>query len=64
MFSAATTRSASWWAPSAILSGHATRVAAEMTAQAEREHLSASRREAVDACDRYRTVPPLVAWSP
>jgi hypothetical protein len=26
-----------------------------MTAQAEREHLPASRREAVDACDRYLT---------
>lgn len=37
----------------AILAGHAARTAAEMTAQAEREHLSASRREAVDACHRY-----------
>lgn len=26
-----------------------------MTGQAEREHLSASRREAVDACERYLT---------
>ena len=39
----------------AILAGHAARTAAEMTAQAEREHLSATRREAVDACHRYLT---------
>ncbi len=39
----------------AILSGHAVRAAAEMTAQAKREHLSAARREAVDACHRYLT---------
>lgn len=39
----------------AVLAGPAARVAAEVTAQAEREHLSASRREAVDACDRYLT---------
>ena len=52
-----TTGAEAWAADhlTAILAGHAARVAAEMTAQAEREHLSASRREAVDACDRYLT---------
>lgn len=39
----------------AILTGHAARVATELTAQAEREHLSTARREAVGACDRYLT---------
>lgn len=39
----------------AILAGHAVRAAHDMTARAEREHLSASRREAVDACHRYLT---------
>jgi len=52
-----TTGAEAWAADhlTAILAGHAARAAAEMTAQAEREHLSASRREAVDACDRYLT---------
>ena len=52
-----TTEAESWAADylTAILAGHAARVAAEMTGQAEREHLSASRREAVDACERYLT---------
>lgn len=52
-----TTEAEAWAADhlTAILAGHAARVAAEMTAQAEREHLSASRREAVDACERYLT---------
>nr|WSW48700.1 ISKra4 family transposase [Streptomyces sp. NBC_01001] len=39
----------------AILAGHASRTADQMTAQADREHLSATRREAVDACHRYLT---------
>ncbi|MDH6580723.1 hypothetical protein P3T29_006417 [Kitasatospora sp. MAP5-34] len=38
-----------------ILAGQAARTADEMTAQAAREHLTASRREAVDACHRYLT---------
>ncbi|MER5436828.1 ISKra4 family transposase [Streptomyces sp. NPDC002588] len=52
-----TTEAESWAAEylTGILAGHAARVAAEMTGQAEREHLSASRREAVDACERYLT---------
>jgi hypothetical protein len=39
----------------AILAGHAARAAQDMTAQAEWEHLSAARRQAVDACERYLT---------
>lgn len=39
----------------AILAGYASRTAAEMTAQAEREHLPAAQREAVGACHRYLT---------
>jgi hypothetical protein len=52
-----TTEAEAWAADrlTAILSGHAVRAAAEMTAQAKREHLSAARREAVDACHRYLT---------
>lgn len=52
-----TTEAEAWAADhlTAILAGHAARVAAEMTAQAERDHLPASRRKAVDACDRYLT---------
>ncbi len=52
-----TTEAQSWAADclTAILAGHAARVAAEMTGQAERKHLSATRREAVDACERYLT---------
>ncbi|MGW5464870.1 ISKra4 family transposase [Streptomyces sp. NPDC003996] len=50
-----TTEAEAWAAErlTAILAGQAARTAAEMTSQAEREHLSASRREAVDACHRY-----------
>lgn len=36
-----------------ILAGQADRAATEMTLQADRANLSASRREAVDACRRY-----------
>ncbi|MER5549108.1 ISKra4 family transposase [Streptomyces sp. NPDC002589] len=52
-----TTEAEAWAADhlTAILSGDAARAAAEMTAQAEREQLTASRREAVDACHRYLT---------
>ncbi|CAM5548445.1 hypothetical protein GCM10010345_18750 [Streptomyces canarius] len=52
-----TTEAETWAADhlTAILSDHAARAAAEMTAQAEGEHLSASRREGVDACHRYLT---------
>jgi len=52
-----TTEAETWVADclTAILAGHAARTAAEMTAQAEQEHLSAARREAVDACHRYLT---------
>jgi hypothetical protein len=52
-----TTEAEAWAADhlTVILAGQAGRAAAEMTAQAEREHLSASRREAVDACHRYLT---------
>jgi hypothetical protein len=52
-----TTEAEAWAADhlTAILSGHAVRAAAEMTIQAEREHLPASRREAVAACRRYLT---------
>ncbi|MFF4830147.1 ISKra4 family transposase [Streptomyces sp. NPDC001312] len=39
----------------AILAGHAARAAHDMTAQAEREHLSAARRQVVDVCERYLT---------
>jgi hypothetical protein len=39
----------------AILSGDAARAAAEMNFDAERKHLSAARREAIDACHRYLT---------
>ncbi|MFJ2629229.1 ISKra4 family transposase [Streptomyces sp. NPDC087532] len=38
-----------------ILAGHAARTAAEMTADADREGLPATRRETVDACHRYLT---------
>ncbi|MFF4121181.1 ISKra4 family transposase [Streptomyces sp. NPDC001714] len=52
-----TTEAATWAADrlTAVLSGHAVRAAAEMTAQAKREHLSAARHEAVDACHHYLT---------
>ncbi|MFF1605533.1 ISKra4 family transposase [Streptomyces mirabilis] len=52
-----TTEAEAWAADhlTAILTGHAARVATELTAQAEREHLSTARREAVGACDRYLT---------
>ncbi|MEU6347561.1 ISKra4 family transposase [Streptomyces sp. NPDC046977] len=39
----------------AILSGDAARAAAEMNFDATRKHLSAARRETVDACHRYLT---------
>ncbi|PYC65733.1 ISKra4 family transposase [Streptomyces tateyamensis] len=39
----------------AILAGHAARTANEIITQAERDHLSAARREAVDTCHRYLT---------
>jgi hypothetical protein len=39
----------------AILHGHAARVAAEMTARAEQEHLTDTKRESVDTCVRYLT---------
>ncbi|MBB6415062.1 ISKra4 family transposase [Streptomyces sp. AK010] len=39
----------------AILAGHAARVADELLGQAHRENLSTSRREAVIACHRYLT---------
>ncbi|GAB2471000.1 hypothetical protein GCM10027162_78030 [Streptomyces incanus] len=38
-----------------ILHGQAARAAAEMAAQTDREHLSARKREGVDACVRYLT---------
>jgi hypothetical protein len=38
-----------------ILAGHAADTVDQMTAQADRERLPASRREAVDACHRYLT---------
>jgi hypothetical protein len=52
-----TTEAEAWAADrlTAILSGDAARAAGEMTAQAEREQLTVSRREAVDACHRYLT---------
>ncbi|WP_331719580.1 ISKra4 family transposase [Streptomyces virginiae] len=52
-----TTEAEGWAADhlTAILAGHASRTADQMTAQADREHLSAARREAVDACHRYLT---------
>ncbi|WP_042435651.1 ISKra4 family transposase [Streptacidiphilus anmyonensis] len=52
-----TTAAEAWAADhlTAILAGQADRVAQEMTAEAEREHLSAARCEAVDACHRYLT---------
>ncbi|MFE9610960.1 ISKra4 family transposase [Streptomyces sp. NPDC006012] len=52
-----TTEAEAWAADrlTAILAGHAARTATEMTAEAEREHLPAARREAVDACHRYLT---------
>jgi hypothetical protein len=52
-----TTEAETWAADrlTAILAGHAARTATEITAQAEREHLPAARREAVDACHRYLT---------
>ncbi|WTX00980.1 ISKra4 family transposase (plasmid) [Streptomycetaceae bacterium NBC_01309] len=39
----------------AILAGHAARTAADMLAQADRDPLSSTRREAVAACHRYLT---------
>ena len=52
-----TTEAEAWAADhlTAILAGHAARTADQMTAQADWEHLSATRREAVDACRRYLT---------
>jgi hypothetical protein len=52
-----TTEAEAWAADhlTAILTGHAARTADQMTAQADREHLSATRREAADACHRYLT---------
>ncbi|MFD7836160.1 ISKra4 family transposase [Streptomyces sp. NPDC059761] len=52
-----TTEAEAWAADhlTAILAGRAARAAGQMTAQADREHLSASRRKAVDACHRYLT---------
>ncbi|MBT2452931.1 ISKra4 family transposase [Streptomyces sp. ISL-43] len=52
-----TTEAEAWAADhlTAILAGHASRAADQMTAQADREHLSATRRGAVDACHRYLT---------
>lgn len=38
-----------------ILHGQSDRAAAEMTAQADREHLTTSKREGVDTCVRYLT---------
>ncbi len=50
-----TTGAETWAADhlTAILAGHAARTAGEMTAEADREHLPAARREAVAACHRY-----------
>lgn len=51
-------REAETWAAdklTAILAGHAGRAAQEMTAQAEAEQLSATRRDAVATCARYLT---------
>jgi hypothetical protein len=39
----------------AILAGHAARTAEQMTAQADLEHLPATRRAAVETCHRYLT---------
>jgi hypothetical protein len=52
-----TTEAEAWAADrlTAILAGQAAHTAAEMTSQAEREHLPPARREAVDACGRYLT---------
>ncbi len=52
-----TTEAEAWAADhlTAILAGHAARVADEMAAQANRERLPAARRGAVDACHRYLT---------
>ncbi|MEU9708590.1 ISKra4 family transposase [Streptomyces sp. NPDC047967] len=52
-----TTEAEAWAADhlTAILAGHAARTADQMTAQADREHLPAARREAVAACHRYLT---------
>jgi hypothetical protein len=50
-----TTEAEAWAANrlTSILAGHAARTAAEMTAQANQERLSATRRDAVEACHRY-----------
>jgi hypothetical protein len=52
-----TTEAEAWAADrlTMILAGQAAHTAADMTSQAEREHLPAARREAVDACHRYLT---------
>ncbi|WP_406415235.1 ISKra4 family transposase [Streptomyces sp. NBC_00873] len=52
-----TTEAEAWAADhlTAILAGHVARTAAEMTADADREGLPATRRETVDACHRYLT---------
>ena len=52
-----TTEAENWAAEhlTAILAGHAARIATEMTAQADREGLPTTRREAVEACHRYLT---------
>ncbi|MCX5315862.1 ISKra4 family transposase [Streptomyces sp. NBC_00154] len=52
-----TTEAEAWAADhlTAILASHASRTADQMTAQADREHLPATRRETVDACHRYLT---------
>ncbi|MFG2884807.1 hypothetical protein ACGFYV_21380 [Streptomyces sp. NPDC048297] len=52
-----TTEAEAWTADrlTTILAGQAAHTVAEMTSQAEREHLSPARREVVDACDCYLT---------
>jgi hypothetical protein len=52
-----TTEAEAWAADrlTSILAGHGASAATEMTTQADRERLPATRREAVDACHRYLT---------